>query len=50
MWQRAAVGVEEVHNPVSPIREGFLKEVVCHDGRRSRRQLGDGRDRRKHLA
>lgn len=41
-------GVEEVPNSVFSIREGFLEEVVSQDGRKSRSQLGKGRDRRKH--
>lgn len=43
MWQRAAVGFKEAPNQVPPVREGFLKEVVCCNGRRSRSQLGEGR-------
>lgn len=49
MWQRAAVGFKEAPNQVPPVREGFLKEVVCCNGRRSRSQLGEGGLEREHL-
>lgn len=42
------MGLEEIHNPVCTIREGFLEEVVSQEGRKSRSQLGQGKDRRKY--